>query len=382
MSGLLHDAALAPILAALPRARLVGGCVRDMLAGRPIADIDLATPDPPEAILQALAQAGIRAIPTGLAHGTITALQDGTSFEITALRQDLHSDGRHARVAWTDDFRADAARRDFTINAMSMDRAGQLHDYYQGAADLRAGRVRFVGDPATRIAEDRLRILRFFRFQGRYGTQPPDAEAQAAIAASVAGLRLLSAERVWSEVKRILAIDNPAPTVALMAQLGALAVILPEAQDIARLNRLIAAGAPADPMLRLAALLTASPAALADRLKLSNAERDRLMAMHPPARLAALESEAGLRRHLAETPAETLADRAWLTDPATAAPLAARLAALTPPVFPLEGRHALALGASPGPRIGEALRAVRQWWLEGGCTATEAECLAKLANEL
>ena len=164
--AILADPGLIAVLDALPRARLVGGCVRDTLVGRAVADIDLATPDPPDAIMQALARAGLRSVPTGLKHGTVTAISDHRGFEVTTLRRDVTTDGRHADVVWTDDWRVDAARRDFTMNAMSMAPDGTVFDYFDGQADLGAGHVRFVGDPAARIAEDYLRILRFFPLPG------------------------------------------------------------------------------------------------------------------------------------------------------------------------------------------------------------------------
>ncbi len=272
----LADPALVSVMAVLPEARVVGGAVRDTLAGRLVTEIDLATPREPEQVVHTLKAAGIRAVPTGLDHGTVTAVVDGRGFEITTLRRDVETDGRHATVAFTDDWRADAARRDFTINALSMTRDGAVFDYFDGIADLRAGRVRFVGDPATRIAEDYLRILRFFRFFSRYATGAADHAALSAIRAGVLGLGGLSAERVWSELSRILSAPDPCTAVGLMAELGVLAAVLPEGADPARLARLIAAGAPPDPLLRLAALLTGDTLALAARLRLSVAERDRL----------------------------------------------------------------------------------------------------------
>lgn len=398
----LADPALRAVLHALPGARLVGGCVRDALAERAVADIDLATPDPPEEVVRRLRAAGLRAVPTGLAHGTVTAVSDRRGFEVTTLRRDLETDGRHATVAWTGDWREDAARRDFTFNAMSMTPDGAVYDYFGGADDLHAGRVRFVGDPAARIAEDYLRALRFFRFHARYGHGAPDPAALDAIRASVPGLARLSAERVWSELKRILATPDPRGAVRLMSELGVLPAVLPEGADPARLAALVAAGAPADPLLRLAALLTGDPAALAERLRLSAAERDRLLALRasgaPPAAAGdAPETASGaapgvvpapdwdddaLRRALAEAPAEVLADRTWLAGgwgPEWDA-LRARLAALPRPRFPLEGRDAVALGVAPGPRVGELLRAVRAWWMAGGCTASAAACRAELAR--
>lgn len=393
----LADPALTAVLRALPGARLVGGCVRDALAGRPVADIDLATPEPPEEVMRRLQDAGLRAVPTGLAHGTVTAVSDRRGFEVTTLRRDVETDGRHATVAWTGDWCEDAARRDFTFNAMSMTPDGAVYDYFGGADDLRAGRVRFVGDPAARIAEDYLRALRFFRFHARYGHGAPDPAALDAVRASVPGLSRLSAERVWSELKRILATPDPRGAVWLMAELGVSAAVLPEGADPARLAALVAAGAPADPLLRLAALLTGDPAALAERLRLSAAERDRLLALRPADAAGAAEgaSEAApgavpapgwdddaVRQALAETPADVLAGRTWLAGgwgPEWDA-LRARLAALPRPRFPLEGRDVVALGVPPGPRVGELLRAVRAWWRAGGCTASAAACRAELAR--
>ncbi len=375
-AALLADPALRPILDALPQARLVGGCVRDTLAGRLVADIDIATPDPPEQSLAALQKAGLRVIPTGLAHGTLTAISHGRPFEITTLRRDEETDGRHARVAWTSDFEEDAARRDFTINAMSLDRSATLHDYFGGAADLAAGRVRFVGEAARRIAEDYLRILRYFRFFARYGTGAADPEAAAAISAGTGGLARLSAERVWSELKRILAAPDPRRSLGLMMDLGVLAALLPEAADFGRLANALQAGAPPDPVLRLAALVDGDAKPVASRLRLSTAEAAKLLQLTAGPVPGLSDSDDALRRLLADTPADILAGRLFLAGaPET---LRARVAALPRPAFPLEGRHALAFGATPGPQVGEALRQVRAWWLEAGCLPDKAACLRRL----
>ena len=381
LADLLAASGLAPVLAALPEARLVGGCVRDQLAGVPVADIDLATPDAPEAVLAALAACGVRAIPTGLSHGTVTALSAGRPFEITTLRRDDSTDGRHAIVSWTDDFAEDAARRDFTINAMSLDQSGHLHDYFGGADDLAAGRVRFVGDARHRVAEDYLRILRFFRFYARYGGDTPDADAVAAIAAGRGGLAGLSAERVWRELKYILAARDPLRAVRLMAKLGVLEAILPGDVDLAALGRVVAISAPPDPLLRLAALFVGDAGDLALRLKLSAAERDRLVCLRHGAVPDDPDDDAALRRLLAEEPASVLLDRLWLTGRDSHA-LRRRIEAMTRPVFPLEGRDALSLGAVPGAHVGEALRAVRSWWKETGCLAAKDELLERLSREL
>jgi poly(A) polymerase len=382
----LADKALSAVLDALPAARLVGGCVRDTLAGRPVADIDLAIPDPPEQVIAALREAGLKFAPTGIAHGTVTAIATHRGFEVTTLRRDVETDGRHAVVSWTDDWRQDAARRDFTINAMSMTRAGEVFDYFGGIADLHAGLVRFVGDAATRIAEDRLRALRFFRFHARFGAHfghaAPDPEAIAAIRAAAPELPALSAERVWSELKRILLADDPCEAVDLMAATGVLAALLPGGADPGRLARLVARDGPADPLLRLAALAPSDAEMLAGRFKLSTAARGRLAALRAAPLANPSLDESGLRRLLADWPGEALLDRAWLdggTGPAWDR-LRRALATTPRPVFPLEGRDALALGMPPGPDVGEALRAVRAWWLEGGCTADAAACRARLAK--
>jgi poly(A) polymerase len=353
------------------------------LARLPVSEIDLATPREPVEVMQALQAAGLHAVPTGLDHGTVTAIADARGFEVTTLRRDVETDGRHAVVAFTEDWRADAARRDFTFNALSMTRDGQVFDYFGGIADLRAGLVRFVGDPATRIAEDYLRILRYFRFFARYSGGPADTAALVAIRDGVRGIANLSVERVWSELYRILSAPDPRSAIALMADVGVLAAVLPEGADPARLAHLVAVGAPVDPLLRLAALLSADPQALATRLRLSSAERDRLVALRGAPVPKPDMDDAALRRLLADTEAAMLIDRAWLAG--GAAPewnaLRARLAALPRPVFPLEGRDVLALGVPEGPRVGALLREVRRWWLDGGCTAPPEATRAELARK-
>jgi poly(A) polymerase/tRNA nucleotidyltransferase (CCA-adding enzyme) len=382
--GFLADTALQSVLAALPDARVVGGAVRDALAGCSVTDIDIATPLPPEQVVQALAAAGIRAVPTGIEHGTVTAVAEGRGFEVTTLRRDVETDGRHARVAFTDDWREDAARRDFTINALSMTRDGAVFDYFDGIADLRAGRLRFVGDPATRIAEDYLRILRFFRFYARDAAAAPQPATLQAIRAGVPGLAKLSVERVWSELERILSAAEPRAAVRLMAELGVLDAVIVEGSDPARLEHLVAAGAPADPLLRMAALLTGDPVAFATRLRLSAAERDRLAALQVGPVPHPSQDDAALRRLLADTDKSMLIDRTWLVGGAEPdwVALRARLAGLPKPVFLLEGRDVLALGVPPGPRVGVVLRAVRQWWLDGGCVADAEACRIELARQL
>jgi poly(A) polymerase/tRNA nucleotidyltransferase (CCA-adding enzyme) len=377
--ALLSDPALSALLDVLPEARIVGGAVRDTLARRTAVDIDLASPVPPRTVTDRLIAAGIKVVPTGLAHGTVTAVLPSGPVEITTLRRDVETDGRHAVVAFTDDWREDAARRDFTINAMSMTRDGAVFDYFGGLDDLRSGRLRFVGDPAARVAEDYLRVLRFFRFFARYGAAEPDAATQAALREAVPRLGSLSAERVWHELTRILAAPDPLAAVALMDRLGVLAAVVPEGTDVAGLERQVRRGAPVDALSRMAALLTGDVLAFAARLKLSLVERDRLLALRSAPLPRPEEDDEALRRLLADTPADVLIDRTWIAggnDPAWSS-LRDRLRACPVPVFPLEGRDLLALGLSPGPRIGELLREVRGWWLDGGCVADAGACRAE-----
>lgn len=400
----LDTPAVAAVLAALPGARAVGGCVRDALAGRAIADIDIAAPLPPEAIATRLRNAGLKVFETGMSHGTVTAVLDHAPVEVTALRRDVLTDGRHATVAWTTDWREDAARRDFTINAMSLAPDGALFDYFTGRADLAAGRVRFVGDPDTRLAEDYLRALRFFRFQARYGVGEPDAAAVAAIRRAVPGLARLSPERVWMELKRILSVPDPVAAVGLMAQTGVLGAVLPEvagppapggenAPDLSRLGRLVAMGAPADALLRLAAMIRGPLMVdgIQGRLRLSGAERDALDfltgAVEGPTPGAPPPMLDAWRALHSEVAAEVQARRLWLEDAsegdvAARTTLRHRLRDEPAPSFPLRGRDVVAAGIEPGPRVSSLLRSIEAWWIEGGCTASRDECLAELARHI
>ncbi|HEY8612633.1 MAG TPA: CCA tRNA nucleotidyltransferase [Roseomonas sp.] len=399
----LAGPAPAAVLAALPGARAVGGAVRDALAGRPVADVDVAAPFPPEEIAARLAAAGLRVHETGLAHGTVTAVLHGEPVEVTSLRRDVLTDGRHAVVEWTTDWREDAARRDFTMNALSLSAAGELWDYFGGREDLEAGRVRFVGDAATRLAEDHLRALRYFRFQARYGRGEPDPAAVAAIRGAVGSLSRLSVERVWMELKRLLAAPDPAGAVALMEETGVLPAILgPDSLGASRhLRALAAIGAPADPLLRFDTLLTHGSAEAARRLKASNEEVQRLVARYraghdllpmQPAIAEGGPEDDVLRRLLAEQPVERLIDAAWHRqavnrawgwqgpEEAAWARFRDRLAAMPRPLFPLQGRDALEMGVRPGPEMGRLLAETRRWWLEGGCTADAAACRTRLAE--
>ena len=369
--------------------RLVGGCVRDAVLGRPATDFDFATPEPPERVTARLGRAGIAALPTGIVHGTVTAVIGDWQAQITTLRRDVETDGRHAKVAFTDDWEADAQRRDLTINALYCDADGTLYDPVGGLADLEAGRVRFVGDAERRIAEDALRILRFFRFHAWYGRGAPDARGLDACARAAGKLAGLSGERVAAELLRLLAAPRPAEILAVMAASGVLAVVLPEAIDLERLAALAAleVGAIAvDAERRLAAVLgpgAVRARALARRMRLSNKQRARLAWLaEPPVALAA---DMDARRALYRLGRERFRDLTLLWRAAGGGPEAAYRALLaaaqawTPPRFPLRGADAVALGVPKGPEVGRLVAAVKAWWEAGDFRADRAACLERLA---
>lgn len=376
-------------------ARFVGGCVRDAVIGREVADVDIATAEPPETVIGLLEDAGLRAVPTGLAHGTVTAIAQGRPFEITTLRRDVETDGRHAKVAFTDDWASDAARRDFTFNAMFCDADGTLYDPFDGAADLAAGRVRFVGDARARIEEDVLRLLRFFRFYAHYGAPPPDPEALAACAALAPKLPGLSGERVRVETLKLLAAPDPMPAVRLLAEAGVLPHFMPEARgpDFFALERLVAIEArlkAADPIRRLAALVVGAedPETIAERLRLSNAQARRLQdLLRPPVTIGGAMDDRDARRALYRAGAETYRDLvllAWARDTAAALDGAAyerpwALAESWPtPRFPLAGKDVLARGVARGPHVGALLAALEAWWIDGDFGADKPALLARL----
>ncbi len=360
-----------------PHLRFVGGCVRDALAGTVPNDLDLAGPARPETVMAKLEAAGFKAIATGIAHGTVTAIVRGRRFEITTLRRDVATDGRHATVEFTDDWRLDAARRDFTINAMSMDADGTVFDYFGGRADLAAGRVRFVGDAPARIAEDYLRVLRLFRFHARFGRGAIDAAALGACAAAAAGLKSLSAERVHSELFGLLAGPNAPAMLDAMREAGLLAFWLPELRSTAALVRLHAVAAQArarvDAVLALASLLSAADVSpVAARLRLSRAETARLQALCAPAvRLDPAAAEQQRRAafyRLGDDPAaHVLLQWSQAPDVAGFAALHAAARAWVRPKFPLSGEDARAAGFEPGPAMGAWLKAREEEWIEAGC---------------
>jgi poly(A) polymerase len=362
-------------------ARFVGGCVRNAILRRPIADIDIATTLTPDAVTKALADAGLKAVPTGIDHGTVTAVASGQPFEITTLRRDVETDGRRAVVAFTTDWAEDAQRRDFRLNALYADPEGRLYDPTEGGlADARAGRIIFVGDAETRIREDGLRILRFFRFQAWYGRTEPDAAGLKACAHLRALIGHLSAERVAAELLKLLAAEDPRPAVRLMAQTGVLAEVLPEAQGLERFERLVEIETEMlfteDAELRLAALLPDDPPTavqLAQRLRLSNALRDRLIvALASEPRLVSWMSPKETRKLVYRLGADALCDRvslAWAASDRPAATtqwraLLPTARSFTPPRFPLSGEEVMAAGVPEGPLVGEVRREVERWWVD------------------
>ena len=380
--------------------RFVGGCVRDSLLGHGDGgdddcgerDIDIATPDRPQQVIALLDRAAIRNIPTGLAHGTVTAVVERRHFEITTLRVDVSTDGRHADVAFTDDWQQDAARRDFTMNAFSCTPEGQIYDPWDGIKDLKAGRVRFVGDAGRRIEEDHLRLLRFFRFHAWYGTGAPDGEGLAACAASATSLRQLSGERIRGEMLKLLAAPDPAPVIEIMAENGVLAEVVAGAGGTESLRALLAIEAEigADPLRRLAALMrpsgnAAAAAKLADRWRLSNAEHERLAALlSPPAQIGADMEQRRLRRELYRYGAEKITGwlvLAWSEHGGGDKRFRSLIGAAQewrPITLPVKGADALELGIPPGPVVGEVLRAVEDWWIEEDFKPARAACLEKL----
>ncbi|CAN5245290.1 CCA tRNA nucleotidyltransferase [soil metagenome] len=366
-----HRPGLAELIAALndtlgDTTRYVGGAVRDGLLGVPVSDIDMATRLLPEQVIERLNTAGIKAVPTGVAHGTITAVTAGGPVEITTLRRDVATDGRHATVAYTDDWQEDAARRDFTINALSADPlTGEVFDWFNGIDDLNAGIVRFIGEPLERIAEDHLRILRFFRFHARFGRGVPDAAAYDACAARANDLMALSRERIADELMKLLATANPVAAIRLMLDRDILKPVLPEITDSALLARLVSREAEfavdRDPVRRLAALIGPQPdiaTGIAKRLRLSKAKAKRLATACASVRagsVAALAYRVGV---------ESATDRLLIGDGRTED--FAALATWQKPKLPISGLALVERGIESGPDVSRTLAAIEEAWIVAG----------------
>jgi tRNA nucleotidyltransferase/poly(A) polymerase len=366
-------------------ARVVGGAVRNTLLGAPVREVDFATTATPDKVTALAGAAGIKVVPTGIDHGTVTLVIDGQGYEVTTLREDIATDGRHATVRFGRDWTADAMRRDFTVNALYADASGAVHDPVGGLVDIGLRRVRFIGDPAQRIAEDRLRILRFFRFHAEYGSGAIDADGLAASIGARNALRDLSAERIGQEMRKLVVARGAVDVVALMQETGILPVVFGGVAYLAQFGRMVrastAAGAPVSAAARLAAIgcrIEEDVLRLTERLRLSNVERDRMLATLAASNaLTPLPDERGQRRLLYRFGVEAFRDGvfqgfAWNREPPgdvwkTAYHLPDRWKA---PVFPLGGRD---IGDSArGPAIGALLRAVETWWIDQDFAPDEA----------
>jgi poly(A) polymerase len=352
--------------------RFVGGAIRDELLGLPVSDVDVATRLRPNDVIERLESAKIKAIPTGIDHGTVTAVSDGHAIEVTSLRRDVSTDGRRATVAFTDDWKEDAARRDFTINALSADPiTGEIFDYFGGLGDLQARRIRFIGDPLDRIAEDHLRILRFFRFHARFGSGQPDAAALDACTRRANDLMALSRERIADELLKLLGAPDPAPTVEIMLGREILKPVLPEIgpDRLSGLKALIAAEQAAriepDPLRRLAALLPRDPFVADDvgaRLRLSNRARKRLACaadgeLFGSAHVLAYRVGPGCaadRLLLAQRPDDAAAATAWHV-----------------PRLPISGGALIKRGLAEGPVVARTLRRIEDRWVDSGFPSGE-----------
>ena len=378
----LNEGALGRLIALLDgdgeEARVVGGAVRNALMRLPVGEIDVATTAKPEEVVRRIEAVGGKAVPTGIEHGTVTAVIDHQAFEVTTLREDVETYGRKARVAFGRDWRADAERRDFTINALSASRDGTVFDYVGGLADIAARRVRFIGEPARRIEEDYLRILRFFRFQAQFGAGAPDAAGLLACIRARCGLETLSRERVRAELLKLVIAPRATPTLAVMAETGILDMVLCGVPFLASFKNMVkveaALGLEPDALRRLGALaawVTEDAERLGGRLRLANAETERLAALDGWWRLAPAADERPARALLYRLGPQVFLDRvltAWARSQAGAADTGWRhLASLprrwTAPVFPLKAADFIDRGVAAGPSLGAALRTAEAAWI-------------------
>ncbi|MBU4527260.1 MAG: CCA tRNA nucleotidyltransferase [Hoeflea sp.] len=400
-----QDPALGRIFALLNQdggeVRVVGGAVRNALLELPVTDTDLATTWAPAEVMARAEASGIRAVPTGIDHGTVTLVIDGRGFEVTTLRHDAETDGRRAKVVFGSDWQIDAERRDFTINALYADASGAIIDLVGGLEDIASRTVRFIGEPDDRIAEDHLRILRYFRFFSHYGAGRPDAAALKACARARDSLVKLSAERVWKELKTLLKARDPGRALLWMRQAGVLSLVLPESEKwgIDSIGGLIATetalGWDPDPMLRLMAIVppdTERMRELSVRLKLSRADSERLAqwtqapVIAPTLAITALDRllyrhGAGpimdrIRLSLVSARSRTDADPAALTEAAGHSRHLARAESWARPVFPVSGSDLIAQGIKPGPAMGARLAALEERWIDSNFTLTKQKLLA------
>jgi len=387
----LNEGPVARLLALLDRdgeeARIVGGAVRNALLGLPVAEIDVATTALPAEVMRRVTAAGCKAIPTGIEHGTVTVIIEHQPVEVTTLRQDVETFGRKARVAFGRDWRADAERRDFTINALSIDPDGKVHDYVGGLADIAAQRVRFIGEPQRRIEEDYLRILRFFRFHAHFGAGPPDPAGVHACIIGRAGFETLSRERVRMELLKLLLAARSTPTLAVMAESGLLGMVLGGVAHLASFENMIKAeaalGLKADAVRRLGALgvwVEEDAERLGERLRLTNAESERLLALEGWWRIAPQPNAKAARALLYQLGSQSFVDRvlvAWTRSEAGAADAAWHELATLPlrwpaPVFPLKAADFMSIGIAAGPPLGAAMRAAEAAWIAADFPADRA----------
>lgn len=360
--------------------RFVGGCVRNALLGEPVGDIDMATTLVPDEVIRRLEASDLKAIPTGIDHGTVTAISGGIPHEITTLRKDVETHGRHATIAYSLDWAEDAARRDFTMNALYADRSGKVFDPLGGIDDLNARRVRFIGEAETRIAEDYLRVLRFFRIHAWYGKDDLDAPGLQACVGGLKGLGSLSIERVRDEILKLICAPDPLPVMRQMAATGILAAVLPERLNMERFAKLAHVDAISlfepDAILRLGALLDGGAeeaGALGKRLRLSNADTARLRAMKTQTqKIVSYMAVREMRQCLYRIGHQAFHDRArlyWAEDPkennaVNWRALIAMAATWVRPVLPLTGENVLAAGVPAGPQVGRILGQVEDWWVD------------------
>ena len=407
----LGDKLLQQLLAALKQggeeARVAGGAVRNTLLGQPVADIDIAATTLPEETIRRAEAAGFKTAPTGIEHGTITVIAGGKPYEVTTLRADIETDGRRAKVTFGRDWKLDAERRDFTINALYAEADGTVVDLVGGIADIEARRLRFIGDAEARIREDYLRILRFFRFFAWYGDGRPDAEGLKACARLKEGLAQLSAERVWSELKKLLSAPDPSRALLWMRQAGVLTAVLPESEKwgidaihgLARTGKDL--GWAADPMLRLEAIVPPDAArmkALGERLRLSNDEAARLrhwaLTIAPEAKMTETELAKKLyygdrngyldriRLALAAARARAVEDNQAMIEAGGFSRLLNVTIKWERPVFPIKGADLTGLGASPGPKLGATLKNLEQEWVGSGFKLERGALMKRAAQAL
>lgn len=370
----------ATLLQAGGEGRVAGGAVRNALLGEAVTEVDVATTLSPEQVTTACAAAGMKVHPTGIEHGTVTVVVDHHPFEVTTLRHDVETDGRRAKVKFTDDWDADAQRRDFTMNALYCDAQGTVHDFVGGWPDVQRRRVIFVGDPEQRITEDYLRILRFFRFHARYGHGAPDPAGLAACTRLKAGLDGLSAERIRQEMFKLMSAPGAVETLKLMAEQGILSQLIPHTEEWHVLERL-----GLDPLLRLA-VLAQDPRSIPERWRLSNHEAKRLEALVsllPPSPALRPAEQRAMLYHMGAEAWRDLVQVAWARSDAGSGDAGWKALLELPdrwpiPVLPVSGRDLLAAGMSPGPEIGVMLSRLEDWWVASDFQPSRDELLKRL----